>query len=162
MALLSGVACWFWALPQLAPGRAPAIAADGEMMDEVASDDIPAALGAMGISNALIPKLADEARKCSRRLAWVAIAKQPNGPPGIVQIQSGAYQSPPFTLTDTPMRVAIPYPTPYVTGRGTLTVLTTGSATVALTPPWHVSLQDGKKTRTVTWSPAESCGRGNG
>ncbi len=160
MALLSGIACWFWALPQLATGSRPSLAPGVSELAEVAPGDIPGALATMDGANSLLAQWRQQDRSCSSKLAWVTIAGAPGEPPGTVRLRSGGYFSPVFTLSSTPMRVAIPYPAPYEAGRGTLSVLDAGAdATVALNPAWHVSARSGGMTRVVTWRPAERCTR---
>ncbi len=57
-----------------------------------------------------------------------------------------------------PMRVAIPYPEAYETGRGRLTALDAGgSAIISLFPAWQVSAREGMASRSVTWHPGKVC-----
>lgn len=161
--LLCGLACWFWILPRLATGNLPSAVGGASELADVAADDIQAALATMNGSSAFLAQWRQRTRDCNQRLAWVTVARRPDDPPGTVRLQSGSYFSPVFTLPDTPMRVAIPYPAPYETGRGPFAVLVAGGgATIALTPPWHVSTQTGGAAREVTWKPDQSCVRGNG
>jgi hypothetical protein len=124
---------------------------------DVAPDEIGAALETLAIS----PEQAAQFRvreACRRKLAWVTIARLPNQPAGRIRLQSGIYISPAFDLTDVPVRVALPYPAPYSTGRGTIAVVgTTSDANVALTPPWHIAAQQGFQSRDVTWTPVGAC-----
>ncbi len=95
---------------------------------------------------------------CGRRLAWVTMVRAPGQPSGQIRLQSGSYISPVFELMETPVRVALPYPAPYPTGHGVISVVgATTAAVVALSPPWHVPAQAGVETRTVTWTPASVC-----
>jgi hypothetical protein len=95
---------------------------------------------------------------CGNHLAWIVIAREPGQPTGRIRLQSGTYISPAFDLTDTPVRVALPYPAPYATGHGTISVLgSTTDASVALVPAWHVAARAQWAARTVSWTPAETC-----
>src|SRR5215471_10174224 len=81
----------------------------------------------------------DDAKSCKAPLAWVTLVKRPGSRGGMVRIRSGSYLSPPFQLTDAPQRIAIPYPAPYPTGRGVLSLV--GDADEVwfyLTPGWFV------------------------
>lgn len=163
VALLSGLGCWFWALPQLARGGQPASAGGTSELAEVAAAEIPAALGTMNGSNGFMAQWQQSNRSCGQRLAWVTVSRQAGEPPGTFRLKSGSYFSPIFALPDSPMRIAIPYPAPYATGRGSLTVLATGGKpVVALTPAWPVAQKDTQTTRPVSWRIGEGCVRGNG
>ena len=67
-------------------------------------------------------QLASHAKECSVPLAQVAIWKTPGASGGAIRIRSGSYISPVFTLTDAPQRVAIPFPAPYASGQGVISV----------------------------------------
>jgi len=67
-------------------------------------------------------QLASRAKECSVPLAQVAIWKIPGASGGAIRIRSGSYISPVFTLTDAPQRVAIPFPAPYASGQGVISV----------------------------------------
>ena len=123
------------------PARGEPTGGDISRVAEVAPQDIPAALETIeGTPQDLARFKAQDA--CKARLAWVTILHAPGQPTGRIRLQSGHYFSPAFTLTDVPVRVALPFPAPYPIGRGTITVLgTTTDAIVALTPPWHVPAQ---------------------
>ena len=120
---------------------------------EVGQDEIGAALDTVSASPEAIAQFRGR-EACRRKLAWVTIARLPNGPDGRIRLQSGKYVSPVFRLTDVPLRVALPYPAPYPAGRGTISVLgATSDARVALTPPWQVAAQQGFQSHEVTWTP---------
>ena len=125
---------------------------------EVTPDDLPAALNTVSGAPQRLAQMAVR-DSCRSRLASVTVVRAPGQPPGRIRLRSGSYYSPAFDLVETPVRVAMPFPAPYPTGHGTISVLgaTTG-ATVALTPPWHVLAQAGTEAREVTWTPASGCG----
>jgi hypothetical protein len=139
------------------PARGEPTGADISRVAEVAPQDIPAALETIeGTPQDLARFKAQDA--CKARLAWVTILHAPGQPTGRIRLQSGHYFSPAFTLTDMPVRVALPFPAPYPIGRGTITVLgTTTDAIVALTPPWHVPAQGTVHAQDVTWTPVSAC-----
>ncbi|KMO10714.1 hypothetical protein [Methylobacterium platani] len=165
-AVAAGLVCWFVLLPQLAERAPPPAGGDAALLAEVAPDERSGALATMEPRSPVTAKARQDAGAgqeegaCGVRLAWISLARAPGEPPGSVRILSGGYASPLFPLTETPARVAIPYPAPYETGRGSLTVLESGAAAVvALTPPWRVAVRSGREDRAVTWHPAP-CRRG--
>ena len=163
IAVISGVVCWFW----LASGRANprrTTAPNVSDLKEVGDRDITGALTTMSLSNAVLAQFREgKDGRCRRPLAWVTLVSAPGEPPGHIRLISGTYYSPVFEVSATPVRVALPFPAPYETGRGTLTAIDVGgSATISLLPAWHVSVQDGKTTRAVAWHPVKSCSLRNG
>jgi hypothetical protein len=163
IAVISAVVCWFW----LASGRANplgAAAPNVSTLTEVSDSEIDGALTTMSPSNAALEPFREaKDGSCRRPLAWVSVVSAPGEPPGKIRLISGTYYSPLFEVSATPVRVAIPYPAPYETGRGMLTVIDAGgSATISLIPDWRVSAQDGKTTHTVIWRPVKSCSARNG
>jgi hypothetical protein len=153
---LSTLGIGYWAQAgKAAPGERAA--ADGIRVAEVAPKDIPAALETIDAPPEQLARFKTR-EACNTRLAWLTIVRGPGQPDGRIRLQSGHYFSPVFPLTDVPLRVALPYPAPYVTGRGTISVLgTTSDAILALTPPWHVPAQAGVRAQEVTWTPVAAC-----
>jgi hypothetical protein len=99
-----------------------------------------------------------EAKKCSVPLAQVAIWKRPGASGGTIKIRSGNYISPPFTLTDAPQRVAIPFPAPYPTGQGVISVEgTADGAVISISPAWHINSLPGSASLDVVWIPKDPC-----
>lgn len=96
--------------------------------------------------------------KCPAPLAEVTVLMPTGASPGMVQIRSGSYISPPFKVTHSPQRIAIPFPAEYSTGRGTISVLGTADVVfVALDPIWHVSPLLGVAEQLVVWTPHKVC-----
>jgi hypothetical protein len=160
IAAISAVVSWFW----LTTGRANLLPPNVSELTEVQESDIPGALTTMGPPNPALAQFqkAQDGR-CRRPLAWVSLATAPGEPPSHIRLISGTYFSPVFEVTAVPMRVALPYPAPYETGRGLLTAIDVGgSTTIALLPAWRVAAQDGRTTRAVTWNPVNSCSPRNG
>lgn len=100
----------------------------------------------------------DEARQCKVPLAFVTIAAAPGEQPGRIRIRSGSYLSPNITITNSPRRVAVPYPAPYATGRGVITV--EGAArglNVWLVPGRSFASLNGVEAINVVWTPKNPC-----
>src|SRR6516164_2227497 len=100
----------------------------------------------------------DDAKACKAPLGWVTLVKRPGGRGGMVRIRSGSYLSPPFQVTDAPQRIAIPYPAPYPTGRGVLSLV--GDADEVwfyLTPGWFVPNLKGTASINVHWTVGHPC-----
>jgi hypothetical protein len=100
----------------------------------------------------------DDAKNCKAPLGWVTLVKRPGSRGGLVRIRSGSYLSPPFQLTDVPQRIAIPYPAPYPTGRGILSLV--GDADEVwfyLTPGWFVPTLKGTASINVHWTVGNPC-----
>jgi hypothetical protein len=100
----------------------------------------------------------DDAKACKAPLGWVTLVKRPGGRGGMVRIRSGSYLSPPFQVTDAPQRIAIPYPAPYPSGRGILSLV--GDADEVwfyLTPGWFVPNLKGTASINVHWTVGNPC-----
>jgi hypothetical protein len=75
-----------------------------------------------------------------------------------VRIRSGGYLSPRFQIDGSSKRIAIPFPAPYPTGKGVLTVEgDDGSLTVSLAPSWRIEALKGALSHAVIWNPGEPC-----
>jgi hypothetical protein len=156
--VISSVVCWFW----LAAGRANPLkptAPNVSELTEVEDREVAGALTTTSLPNSVRAQFREgKDGGCRRPLAWVSVVSAPGEPPSRIRLISGAYYSPIFEVSATPVRVALPFPAPYETGHGTLMAIDVGgSATIALLPAWRVSAQDGKTTRAVTWHPVKSC-----
>jgi hypothetical protein len=86
----------------------------------VAKRDIAAAAATL-VPSAAGP-LVEDAQSCKIPLASVTIIKGTAPAGSNIRIRSGSYVSPYFTVTDAMQRVAVPYPAPYGTGSGTITI----------------------------------------
>jgi hypothetical protein len=114
------------------------------------------------VETTLIPedraRLIDEARRCREPLAQVFIWHSPATRGGTVSLISGSYHSPSFPLKTVPSMVAIPFPAPYASGRGQLTVV--GEASdfgMALSPQYVMAHIEGAVLIRVRWAPVEGC-----
>ena len=155
--MLTGAVCWLW-LAATPPSAAETADPASSTLAAVEEQDIVAALATITGSPAVLAQYRASAKTCPQPLAWVSIRRAANQPPGTARLRSGAYFSPLFDLTDAPTRIAIPYPAPYGSGRGSLTVIAIGAgAQVALSPAWQVAAQPGGATHAVTWSAAQAC-----
>lgn len=163
--MLSAVLCSVWLLSDVAiapvPDRGPgAVSSELSAVDD---QDVAGALTTIEGPAALLARFKARADGCSLPLAWVSVSPVAGQPGVTVRLKSGAYYSPDFKLSDSPVRIAIPYPAPYETGHGTLTALHGGGiATIALHPPWHLSAQDAITTHEVTWHPSKRCKQPDG
>jgi hypothetical protein len=123
----------------------------------LAPSEIPAALPTL--DPATSKAAVEDAKACKAPLATTVLVKRPGSPGGMVRIRSGSYLSPPIQLTDAPQRIAIPYPAPYPTGRGVLSLV--GDADEVwfyLTPGWFVQTVKGTASINVHWTPGNPCG----
>ena len=100
----------------------------------------------------------EDAKTCKAPLAYVTLASAAPDTTSTIRIRSGSYLSPPFTVTASAQRVAVPFPTPYLTGAGVLTV--EGQATqllVSLSPMKRFENLSGVGTINVWWTPKNPC-----
>src|SRR5216683_2236762 len=107
-------------LPNIVRDKPPVVGEESTL-EVLVPADINAALPTLdpGTSKAAV----DDAKNCKVPLAWVTLTQRPSGHGGMVRVRSGQYLSPPIKLTTAPQRVAVPYPAPYPTGRGVLTLV---------------------------------------
>jgi hypothetical protein len=138
-------------------GGKPSGPADAEpTLSALAPTDITTALPTLDAATSKVA--VEDAKSCKAPLAWVILVKRPGSRGGMVRINSGSYLSPPFQLTDAAQRIAIPYPAPYPTGRGVLSLV--GDADEVwfyLTPGWFVQTLKGTASINVHWTPANPC-----
>jgi hypothetical protein len=103
-------------------------------------------------------RLMGEARRCREPLARVAIWHSPNTPGGMISIISGSYHSPSFALAATATLVALPFPAPYASGQGILTVVGEASDFAISLKPLRMTKEiKGTLPIRVTWTPVEGC-----
>lgn len=98
------------------------------------------------------------AQSCKVPLSTVQIWHDANAVDSTVQIKSGDYISPPIALSNIPKMIALPYPAPYPTGAGTLTVLGNAQGVeLSLSPTVSFPDLSGAAPIAVTWNPASPC-----
>jgi hypothetical protein len=162
MAMLSEIARWFWLLPQLPAGNLlqPGTSSMASEVAEAQEIDLEGALSTMNLPGSAFAHLQKDSRDCRARLAWVTLSRPDGEGAQAVRLRSGTYFSPAFAVTKAPVRVAIPYPAPYETGRGSLTVLgADANLAMALTPAWHIPVNASIATQDVIWHPDAGCSK---
>ena len=136
-------------------GQDPMKRAPGQL-DAVPTSSLPQVEGTLAAQQAA--QLLDEARRCREPLARIAVWHSAGTPGGMISIISRGYQSPRFALTTAPSLVAFPYPAPYPTGHGVLTLV--GEANdimIALRPQYINARLTGTVPINVWWPPVEGC-----
>jgi len=102
-------------------------------------------------------RLAD-ARACKVPLAHVQLWHEGAAPDSVVQVRSGDYVSPPFRVTTTPERIAVPFPAPYPTGSGDISVVGTAQGiAISLHPTVQFANVNGLASIHVSWKPGNPC-----
>ena len=141
-------------LPSLV-GDKPAGVGEESTLEVLVPADINAALPTLdpGTSKAAV----DDAKNCKAPLAWVTLTQRPSGHGGMVRVRSGNYLSPPIKLTPVPQRVAVPYPSPYPTGRGVLTLVGEADQVGFYLTPGGVHDVNGTYSVNVHWQVRNPC-----
>jgi hypothetical protein len=141
-------------LPSLTRDK-PAAVGEESTLELLVPADINAALPTLdpGTSKATV----DDAKNCKVPLAWVTLTQRPSGHGGMVRVRSGQYLSPPIKLTPAPQRVAIPYPSPYPTGRGVLTLVGEADQVGFYLTPGSVHDVNGTYSVNVRWQVRNPC-----
>jgi hypothetical protein len=140
----------------MATARMDSAPSDRSQLSFVAQSEITDA------ATTLVPQTASalvgEAKRCTIPLASLVVSKSMTGGSGTIRIRSGSYLSPPFLLTDMPQRVAVPFPGPYPSGMGTITI--EGNATgsvISLSPAVKIDKLAGANSIPVWWTPRKPC-----
>lgn len=136
-------------------GDKPASLGEESTLEVLIPADINAALPTLdpGTSKAAV----DDAKNCKAPLAWVTLTQRPSGHGGMVRVRSGPYVSPPIKLAPTPQRIAIPYPAPYPTGRGVLTLVGEADQVGFYLTPGGVHDVNGTYSVNVHWQVRNPC-----
>src|SRR5262245_20551450 len=101
--------------------------------------------------------------KAKRRNAPYHLLRWQSGRHPVPRVELSGYalaliSRPPFTLTDAPQRVAIPFPAPYPTGQGVISVEgTADGAVISISPAWHLNSLPGSASLDVIWTPKDPC-----
>ena len=109
---------------------------------------------ATSLDGAIARAATDDARQCKVPLAFVTLSMTQGS--AALRIRSGSYVSPTITLTEAPRRVAVPFPAPYPTGKGVISI--EGNArgvNVWLTPGKHLEALNGIEAIPVVWTPKD-------
>jgi hypothetical protein len=94
-----------------------------------------------------------EVRECKVPLAFVTVSAEAAAA-NTIRLRSGSYLTPPLPLTPSPLRVAIPFPAPYLSGKGVLFVEGIAHGlNVWLTPGTHYTQVNGPMAINVVWTP---------
>ena len=141
-------------LPNIVRDKPPVVGEESSL-EVLVPGDINAALPTLdpGTSKAAV----DDAKNCKVPLAWVTLTQRPGGHGGMVRIRSGSYTSPPIKLTPAPQRVAVPYPAPYPTGRGVLTLVGEADQVGFYLTPGGVHDVNGAYSVNVRWQVRNPC-----
>jgi hypothetical protein len=142
-------------VPRVVGDKPAAVVGEESSLEVLVPADINAALPTLdpGTSKAAV----DDAKNCKVPLAWVTLTQRGSGPGGMVRIRSGQYVSPPIKLTPAPQRVAIPYPAPYPTGRGVLTLVGEADQVGFYLTPGGVHDVKGAYAVNVRWQVRNPC-----
>jgi hypothetical protein len=128
----------------------------GPVIEMLSSADV--AEGMKTLSAQAIQQASSESRQCRIQFGYITVSTPGNAAGGTVRFRIGAYESPPFVVTDKPQRIAIPNPFPETGGTGILSV--DGEAkglVVALYPPTPMEPVNGSATTTVIFRPTPKC-----
>jgi hypothetical protein len=122
----------------------------------VAQGDLSAA------ATTLLPSAAgaliEDAQRCRVPLISMSIDRGTAPLGSIIRIRSGNYVSPYFSITDSTQRVAVPYPTPYGSGSGIMTVEGNAKgAIVGFNPTQTMVDLPGAKSIPVVWRAVSPC-----
>jgi hypothetical protein len=121
-------------------------------LQTVATPDITDA--ASSLDSAIARGAADDARQCKTPLAFVTLSTGQGS--ASIRIRSGTYVSPAITLTEAPRRIAIPFPAPYPTGKGVISIEGTARGLNAwLSPLRHIETLNGVEAIPVVWTPKD-------
>jgi hypothetical protein len=102
--------------------------------------------------------LVDDAKRCKVPLAVLTIAKGTAQVGSNFRVRSGSYVSPYFTVADGIERIAVPYPSPY--GQGSGTIVIEGNATGAilgLNPTTTLNSLPEPQSIQVVWRAVSPC-----
>jgi hypothetical protein len=135
-------------------GDKPPVVGEESTLEVLIPGDINAALPTLdpGTSKAAV----DDAKNCKAPLAWVTLTQR-SGHGGMVRVRSGSYVSPPVKLTPAPQRIAVPYPAPYPTGRGVLTLVGEADQVGLFLTPGGIHDVNGTYSVNVRWQVRNPC-----
>ena len=139
-------------------GQSPRAVAGTERITTVDPADLGAAANTLTVANQAA--LMADAKSCRAPLAVMTLTKTAGTTGGMIRIRSGSYLSPAFSVTDSPQRIAIPFPAPYAAGHGILSV--EGAATgveLTLYPTWSAPNLDGAGIINLVWDTNKPCGK---
>lgn len=103
-------------------------------------------------------QLVDDAKACKMPLAIVQLTKADTNGGGMIRIRAGSYVSPAFSIGDAPVKVAVPFPAPYATGKGEISIEGTAGVVAQLTPGIKYDPAGGARKIPVWWKTDKPCG----
>ena len=161
--VLCAIGCWFWLIPAVSSPTGNVATAPGDpVLAQVTDGVLTNAVATMNGTPDFFTRFKPGNRTCAEPLAWVMVSRRSGEMAGSIRIRSGTYISPLIEPSDVPVRVALPYPAPYETGRGTLSVLGSGARPIiALMPAWKPYVS-GMASVPVMWDVGKKCARANG
>jgi len=125
-------------------------------LERVPTASLPQVQGTLAPQQAA--QLLEEARRCREPLARIAVWHSPGTRGGTISVVSRGYRSPPFVLTAAPSLIAIPYPAPYSSGRGQLTLVGEANDVIVALRPQYINQQlNSPALINVWWTPVEGC-----
>jgi hypothetical protein len=140
--------------PDLLGGKKDTVTTEESILEPLAPADINAALATLDPTTS--KAAVDDAKACKAPLAWVTLVQRgPHG--GMVRVRSGSYLSPPIQLTPAPQRVAIPFPAPYPTGRGILSLVGEADQVGFFLRPGGIRDVHGTHSTNVWWRTDKPC-----
>lgn len=84
-------------------------------------------------------------------------------PSGTIKIKAGNYVSPAFTVSNKPIRLAVPMPPAGSPGYNSIEIIGQATAVrVSMTPSKNYPVVSGAITEPVIWVPPASCSAGQG
>jgi hypothetical protein len=126
----------------------------GAELHSVAKTHLEDAIASMG--GRAPAAVIEEARQCKAPLAVLTVSA--DGAAGAIRVRSGSYLSPAIQLNTAPQRIAIPFPAPYATGKGVLSVEGLGQGVyVWLSPGQYYTKLEGPAAINVWWTPKSPC-----
>jgi hypothetical protein len=144
-----------WLLVPKRPAR-PLTAGTSATMTTIKPSDLEAAASTLNPWNQAA--LLSGAKACREPLAVVTLSRAQRESGGQVQIRSGTYLSPFFSIGSEPTQIAIPFPSGYSVGHGVISVEGKAAGVqLALYPLLYIDALLGKVDINVDWQPNKPC-----
>lgn len=142
--------------PDLVGGSSgPVGSAEESTLEALAPAEINSALPTLDLATS--KAAVEDAKACKAPLAWVTLVQRSGRQGGMVRVRSGSYLSPPIQVTSAPQRIAIPYPAPYPTGRGVLSLVGDADQVGFYLRPGRIANVNGTYSVNVWWHVRSPC-----
>lgn len=144
------------------PSSKPAAPIAGaSRISSVPPEELAAAVKTMSPTDSVQENWLATAKSCQTPLAVLTLSRKNGAEDGFVRIHSGTFYSPWFKITEAKQQVAFPFPTPYKTGAGQVTLEgdVEGGLVVTLYPTWSSERFRGKLNIALTWDIDNPCGK---